>query len=141
MKIVTIMQAVSSSGKSLIAQAIANSTGAVICSADNYFMVDGEYRFDVARLHAAHNYCQELFENTLKMGKNAIVDNTNINSRDYRFYVEKAKEYGYVVQWVRVELPLEACIELNSLRGSKAIPSSVIQRQHENLMKMKNNKA
>jgi predicted kinase len=133
MKILTIMRAVSASGKSFIAEALAAKSGAVICSADYFFMVDGEYQFDPRLLGRAHKSCQDACRNAMITGQNVIIDNTNINIRDAKPYIEMAAEYGYMVQWITVEMPIEACKTLNAARGSKAIPDAVLDRQHSSL--------
>uniref|UniRef100_A0A8W8KSP8 Uncharacterized protein n=1 Tax=Magallana gigas TaxID=29159 RepID=A0A8W8KSP8_MAGGI len=62
-KTVFIMRGVSGSGKSTIARAIQKVyPSAVLCSADDYFMREGEYHFSADDLESAHKYCQRLAE-------------------------------------------------------------------------------
>lgn len=48
------LRGVSGSGKSTEAMRLANNNKDVICSADDYFMKDGEYIFNPSLLAAAH---------------------------------------------------------------------------------------
>lgn len=48
-----IMRGISGSGKSTLAKELAGKNG-LIFSTDEFFMNNGEYVFDVAKLHWAH---------------------------------------------------------------------------------------
>lgn len=94
-KRVIIMRGLPGSGKSTKAR----SYGGTIVSADDYFMSGGEYRFDPAKIGAAHADCKRKFEEALKRGDSIIVvDNTNTMSWEYQPYADMAKRYGYEVE-------------------------------------------
>lgn len=83
------------SGKSFLAKKLLNLPCSTICCADDYFMVDGEYKFDGSKLHAAHRECQKKFVSALEFNmENIIVANCNAKERDFQFYIDKAKEHG-----------------------------------------------
>lgn len=105
MKKILILRGTSSSGKSTFAKFIASlDPSAVICCADDYFYVDGEYRFDVSKLRAAHFFCKETFLDAIdKEAKTIIVANTNTKEKDFSFYENYGKVAGYTVTFLVVE--------------------------------------
>ena len=105
-----LMQGVSGSGKSHIANAIANAEDLEVVSADNYMTVftlgaGWLYQFDPSRLGVCHKYCREMAEEILMAPQNrgVIVDNTNTTKAEAQPYLDMAKKYGHKVQVVRVD--------------------------------------
>ena len=74
-----IMRGLPGSGKSTLAKEIASgSKSFVICSADDFFMKDGEYVFNPKLLWKAHEICIKKFEANLKKETEIVIlDNTN----------------------------------------------------------------
>lgn len=100
------MQGVPGSGKSYWAKqkAAERGFGGAIVSADDYFMADGVYRFDPAKLGAAHADCGIRFLDALQRQQNIIVDNTNLANWQIAPYVFMASmKGGYNIRIVRVE--------------------------------------
>lgn len=96
-----ILRGLQGSGKSTHAK-LYNTKA--ICSADDYFVRGGEYRWYGSGLFKAHKWCIRKCERHLKNGTPRIViDNTNVRARDLRPYQDLAKEYGYDVHVVIVE--------------------------------------
>lgn len=125
MKIAYIMRGVPGSGKSTIARQLAGSEG-VIHSTDDYFMVDGVYRFDPRLLKAYHDANYQAFCNSLVLGKPIVVcDNTNIQRWQFARYVESAGKAGYTVVYVVLQHPdpQEA-----ANRNVHKVPEGVIRR-------------
>lgn len=124
-----LIRGASGSGKSTFARTLASMNPShMICEADSYFIDrDGTYNFDATKLGAAHKYCQNLFEQALKDSVSLVIcSNTNVNRRDYQFYLDKAKEYGYTTHVVVVERHL----------GTKSVhnvPQETLDRQVANL--------
>jgi len=91
-----LMRGVSGSGKSTLARKIAEEHDlSVIYSTDDFFMVDGEYRFDPKRLgefHAAN--VKRAQESMADKCACIIIDNTNTQAWEMKSYVELAAEYG-----------------------------------------------
>lgn len=104
MKRVIIMRGLPGSGKTHRAKNIAaklvNEQGqrVKIVSADDFFVVNGKYTFDVKRIAEAHNACFEAFLEALAGGVDVvIVDNTNCQKWEFKKYVLAAKLAGYDV--------------------------------------------
>lgn len=91
---VIVMSGIPGSGKSTLARE--RFPGAVVFSADAYFMVDGEYRFDPARIGEAHNGCLRSFTETLQAAdvEVLVVDNTNLSVAEIAPYAALAQAYG-----------------------------------------------
>ena len=86
---VYILRGVSGSGKSTEAMRLASNNKDIICSADDYFMKNGEYKFDPSKLGEAHGECLAKFRALVKAGaETIIVDNTNTQWWEIRPYYE-----------------------------------------------------
>lgn len=93
------MRGLPGSGKSTIVRSITSTyPGCVVCSADDYFMKDGVYKFDGTQLSYAHSACQEKAKTACCDGVAVVViDNTNIRRWEMNFYLELARHNDYVV--------------------------------------------
>lgn len=125
-----ILRGKSGSGKSTLAKNLAGLVhGAIICEADEYFVnpITGEYSFDAAKLGAAHHYCKKKFETALQNRAPLVIcSNTNTTEKEYKFYLDKANECGYIVNTVVVE-------NVNSTHNVHGVPEEVLERQSQNL--------
>lgn len=104
-KVVFILRGVSGSGKSSVAKELIEGRCGVICTADDYFEKNGEYRFNAAELGNAHKVCREKFHYALCDKKHdvIVVANTNTTEKDYGYYRDTANEYGANVFFLVVE--------------------------------------
>lgn len=103
-----MMQGHSGSGKSTMSEKFkswfeALGQRVVICSTDDQFKVDGEYKFDPSKLVMYHAINQKLAEANLKDGKTVIVDNTNLCAWECKPYVVAAQALGIPVFFHRAE--------------------------------------
>lgn len=80
------------SGKSTIAARLAGMLYYNHLETDQYWMVDGEYKFDINRLTEAHEWCLETTRKHLENGNGVVVSNTFTVQRNMRPYFELAKE-------------------------------------------------
>lgn len=99
-----ILRGLPGSGKSTLARQIVEQSKvmgrtAIVCSADDYFMVDGKYVYRKEEQGEAHKACQMSVDRSLANGYDVvIVDNTNVKLEHMRPYVEMAKKYDYKVR-------------------------------------------
>lgn len=128
-----IMRGVSGSGKSTLAEKIcAEQDFAVIVSTDDFFVVEGQYRFDPKRLgeyHAANVNRTETFMN--ERCPCIIVDNTNTQAWEMKPYVELAVTHGYTVKIVEPEpVSFDELMARQAQRAdqNKALPAEVVKR-------------
>ena len=132
--VVYILRGISGSGKSTYAQKLIEEkqgVGVVICSADDHFMHDGEYKFDPSKLSVAHKLCRDKFAKAMHDGiQTIVIDNTNTTRDEYLFYARHAQSNGYRVRVVT----FDADPELGISRNVHGVPDYVIRAQHKRLV-------
>ena len=95
-----IVRGVSGSGKTTFAELISPS----VFSADDFFMNNGKYEFDVNKLGQAHQWCQLAVETRMKADfEKIVVANTFTRVREMKPYLDLAEKYGYRVFTIIVE--------------------------------------
>lgn len=109
MKKLYIVRGLPGSGKSTFAEALVGSDF-LVCEADKYFMVDGEYKFDASKLKEAHESCRarvEMYMHDSAMNdqfyREIAVSNTFTQEWEMQAYLDLAKKYDYMVFTVIVE--------------------------------------
>ena len=120
-----IMRGIPGSGKSTTAKLIAGETGH-IHSTDNYFMVDGEYKFDPKLLKDNHEKNFKAFCADIEAGHPLVIlDNTNTCKWEFEKYKKVAQEHGYIISIVE---NLHPTIEESMARNTHGVPAEAIQR-------------
>lgn len=117
MKKVIIMRGLPGSGKSyhakeLFQEAVGSGNTAVICSADDYFMVKGSYTFNPSELKNAHQTCRSLFLKHIEEGLTdlIIVDNTNTKTWEYMEYLGVVLLHPeYSLEIHQMNTPFDVC--------------------------------
>lgn len=109
-KTLFIIRGLPGSGKSTAAEILAtcNVSGNLktfpICTADDFFMRDGEYKFNASQLGAAHDSCKKKVLDNMKVGIEKIfVANTSTTQAELNPYYKMAEEYDYQVVSLIVE--------------------------------------
>jgi predicted ABC-type ATPase len=101
----------------------------VVVSADHFFVVDGEYKFNKDLLGAAHAQCLKKFHEGITSGADIlIVDNTNLRPSEIRPYMEAAEAAGYKVLISNVKPPDDINILVE--RNVHGVPRDVIERMY-----------
>jgi len=99
---------------------------AVVASADQYFMVGEEYRFNPALLGEAHGACCRTVIGALQAGESlVVVDNTAISVAEVAPYVLLAQAYGYAVEIVT----LRCDPAVAAARNTHGVPADVILKR------------
>lgn len=93
-----IMRGLPGSGKSYIAEQKKKKYNGVICSADHYFIWNGQYLFDKKKLHNAHMQCRTNCGSALRKKQVVIVDNTNTTYEEILPYLKLAKQFDVAVK-------------------------------------------
>lgn len=144
MKTLIIMRGPSGSGKSTLIAELEKDYGvtASVCSADNYWYFGKEktpenYKFDFSKLGASHAYCYSECEKAIASNNELIViDNTNINLRDFKDYIELGTNAEYeVILHSIVGITPEDSFRLNVHK----VPLEVCIRMVKNFQKCPNN--
>ena len=87
------------SGKTTMAKQYAQ-IGYVHCEADQYFERDGVYKFDPAKLRAAHDDCLRRAIAAMDAGRSVVVSNTFTRRWEMGPYLNAAKKRGIKVRIV-----------------------------------------
>jgi predicted kinase len=128
-----ILSGVSGAGKSTFAAIIAAGRDqwhqVKIFSTDDYFMVNGEYKFDGTKLPLYHNFCQIDVKEAMEdfTVDTIIVANTFTVEEHIQPYIDLAEKYEYNVIINTVE----------NWHGSKSVhnvPDYAIERQKAQLL-------
>lgn len=95
MKTLYLIRGTPGSGKSTFANELVQS-GLVqaYLEADQHFMNDGEYLFDVGGLHLAHSRCQNRADLYLDAGFSIAVSNTSTTEKEVKVYKDLADKYN-----------------------------------------------
>ena len=101
-----------------------------VCSADHFFVKDGIYQFDGAKLGSAHAASKEKFLRCLDDHLNIIfVDNTNTQAWERQSYIDPAKKAGYEV-WLQVfDVDVETCVA----RNTHGVPYEAVKRMADRI--------
>jgi predicted kinase len=103
MKKVYIMRGISGSGKSTYIKN--NFSGAIVCSADNYFIDNGKYNYDPKLIAEAHKDCFRNFLFSLKNEfKEIAVDNVNSLAWQISPYIILAECYRYETEIIEISI-------------------------------------
>ncbi len=127
----------------LIAEALEYPLGCrYSVSADKFFEVDGEYRFDRNDLGAAHAHCLRLFVELAQEGHNEnliVVDNTNTTVEEIAPYAAVGRAYGHDVHIVEVTAGINDEVDFDDGasecwgRNIHGVPLETVDRQVERL--------
>jgi len=125
-KVLYIMRGISGSGKSTLARELGK--GGVILSTDDFFMINGEYQFDRDFVSEAHFWNQNRAIQAMDKGVSPIViDNTNVEAWEPKFYVEEAMKRGYRVEIKESQTPWRFDANELARRNTHGVPLDVIQ--------------
>ena len=97
MKTLYIVRGVPGSGKSTFAKSI----GGIHIEADQFFMMNCKYNFDITKIKLAHKYCQNQTEAWMKTdgvqvnNDKIVVSNTFTQEWEMEPYFKLAEKYGY----------------------------------------------
>ena len=98
---VIILRGPSGAGKSTYSKKL---KGALVVSADDFFMKDGEYLFDPKKLPEAHGQCLRRFAHAVSSPDSKhdliVVDNTNTTAVEVAPYAALALAYGHEMKIV-----------------------------------------
>lgn len=98
-KLLFIVRGLPGAGKSTLAEQMQG----VHIEADQFWMVDGEYKFDASRLKECHDDCKKRVMDAMSEGKNVVVSNTSTTEEELLPYFTMGTALGYKVFSIIVE--------------------------------------
>ena len=124
-----IIRGTSGSGKSTFAEFLEfmiDSCEIEICCADDYHMIDGEYKFDYKNLGKAHKWCQERAEAAMSDNvRIVVIANTSTSTSEVNTYKNIAEKYNYKVSEI---------IMGNDYQNVHNVPEEVLKNQKTKLI-------
>jgi predicted kinase len=128
MKTLTILRGCSGSGKSSFAKYIASMSDSYtgIIAADDFFLKDGEYKFDANKLGQAHQDCLNRVESHMKNEDDIIIHNTNTSLKEINPYLELAIKYNYKIFSIIIE-------NRHGGQNIHGVPTETLQKQEQRL--------
>lgn len=122
-----LMQGVPGSGKSTLAKKLLaedKTHNTVVCSTDDYFYINGVYKFRPEMLQLFHQLNFERACDLLMHGYNVIIDNTNITQSAVQPYIDCAKHYGHKVKVIRCDGEYE---------NTHGVPDEVVEKMRKKM--------
>lgn len=99
---------------------------AAIHSTDQYFMKDGEYKFNPRQLGIFHNANFKAFRKSCEAGIPVVIcDNTNTTRKEWNKYASCADNRGYIVAHVTLPHP---SIDEAAARNTHGVPKDSIKK-------------
>jgi predicted kinase len=119
-----IVRGVPGSGKSTLARKITPWSNNV-CEADSFFENEkGEYRFDMTKLHEAHEFCYNKVKSCMENGEEIVtVANTFVKFWEYEKYITLAKVFGYATMIIGCH---------GNFKNTHGVPEEVVSRMKKN---------
>lgn len=132
---VIIMSGLPGSGKSTMVKDMEDTALTYTVSADNFFMVDGIYRFDPTKIQDAHDCCLREFLGRLMYPSTEdpqilVVDNTNTSAVEIAPYYRIAQALGHEVEIFRLHIDPSLAVK----RNIHGVPAKTIMEMYTRLM-------
>lgn len=128
-KVVVLVRGLPGSGKSTLANKLAKKNNGVIFSTDNFWMIDGEYKFDFKYLSDAHKWNQLNILKALRSSYSyVIVDNTNLTWFECEKFVRMAFDFDYEVAIVEPDTSWKYDVEECFKLGTHNVPRETLEK-------------
>jgi uridine kinase len=136
-KNVIFLRGISGSGKTTISNILVDLLGpekAISFSADNYFTIDGVYKFDFQKISEAHKDCVNSMETALKSPTvhYIIMDNTHTQLWHLHNAENIANQYGAKLYYLDIDVPNKEHFSLCLKRQRHNVPEDILLQQWMN---------
>jgi len=129
-KIFYVMRGIQGSGKSFLAKKLVEN--GQIFSADDYFMIEGEYNWSGDKLYDAHKWNDRRILQAIESDVSPIIiDNTNItldSLRKCKKFIVEAKKKGYYIEIVETDTSWRFDVDELFKRNTHNVPRETIEK-------------
>jgi len=142
-RVLILMRSPSCAGKSTLAQELGK--GGVVFSTDDFFMKDGEYKFNPNLIGIFHKWNFNRTKQAMdKSISPIVVDNTNTTLKEILPYLDAARNHGYEVKYAypdwhpdlktpegkwNYDFIIQQQRNKNRIDINKKVPEEVVKRQ------------
>ncbi|XP_050068313.1 uncharacterized protein LOC126556833 [Anopheles maculipalpis] len=143
-RVMVLMRGAPGSGKSTLSRTLIDHTSGGdyrnhIFSADDYFMLNGVYKYQPDGLEAAHRFNQQNVLSKARDGWSPIVvDNTNIRLWEMYPYVQIAADHGYFLDVLEPATHWRNNSRSLAIRNTHGVPEPKIRNMLQNFEKLTN---
>ncbi|XP_052901396.1 uncharacterized protein LOC128307832 [Anopheles moucheti] len=143
-RVMVLMRGAPGSGKSYLSRTLIDRTSGGdyrnhIFSADDYFMVNGVYKFQLDALDAAHRFNQQNVLSKARDGWSPIVvDNTHIRLWEMFEYVKIAASHGYFLEVLEPTTHWRNNSRSLAIRNTHGVPEPKIKNMLQSFEKLTN---
>jgi len=137
MKKVIATSALPGAGKSYLAdklqkKAIKDGFTSVICCTDDFFTVDGQYKWDFNFLSAGHEWCYGQFALAMFRETNLIIiANTSLQAWNLYKYADLSSKIGYEFEVVEPKTDWRYDVAECAKRNNHNVPLATIEKMHK----------
>ena len=118
-----ILRGLPGSGKTTQAKSLLGQ----VFSTDDYFIVDGEYKFQPKGIAKAHEWNQARVEKAILEGTDIVVDNTNCSLWEMKPYVKMAVESNLDIRFHTPKTSWAFNVQECAKRNTHGVPEAAIQ--------------
>ena len=130
-----VIRGIPGSGKSYLSAKLGKEIDAVVISTDDFFMVNGEYKFDYRYISVAHKWCHGIVAYNLMRGKSVIVNNTFTCAWEIVPYIDMAHQLGIVWEILEPTTKWRYNVEECVKRNTHNVPEATIQKMMDRFEK------
>ena len=131
-KVLYVVRGLPGSGKSTLAEDLAKYENAVVFNTDDFFMMNGEYKFDIKKLEEGHRWNARGATIAMRAEMPVVVtDGTNTMAWEMKPYVQAGVENNYRIILVEPDTSWKMNVEELSRRTKHKVPIEHIQRMKD----------
>ena len=120
-----VLRGLPGSGKSTYVSKNFSGHELAVCSADQYFMLEGQYHFNPSKLPNAHAFCfKAAIAACTDLVGVVVIDNTSLTTWEVSPYASLAAAYGYTFEVIT----LTCTPEVSAARNVHGVTRATIDR-------------